>query len=79
MDTDVWAGRWAVDGEGGGGDGGTFDAKYLKYIKAVGPLHPALHRNCINKVLALRVNYSKVQYSTVQYSTLQYITVQYSI
>ena len=29
----------------GGGDGGTFDAKYLKYIKAVGPLHPALHRN----------------------------------
>ena len=61
MDTDVWAGRWAVDGEGGGGDGGTFDAKYLKYIEAVllirylyfqhyigtalGPLHPALHRN----------------------------------
>ena len=35
MDSDVWAGRWAVDGEGGGGDGGTFDAKYLKYIEAV--------------------------------------------
>ena len=36
MDTDVWAGRWAVDGDGGGGgDGGTFDAKYLKYIDAV--------------------------------------------
>ena len=61
MYSDVWAGRWAVDGEGGGGDGGTFDAKYLKYIEAVllirylyfqryigtalGPLHPALHRN----------------------------------
>ena len=46
MNPDVWAGRWAVDGEGGGGrDGGTFDAKYLKYIKAVGPLHLALHRN----------------------------------
>ena len=61
MDTDVCAVRWAVDGEGGGGDGGTFDAKYLKYIEAVllirylyfqryigtglGPLHPALHRN----------------------------------
>ena len=24
-----------MDGEGGGGDGGTFDAKYLKYIEAV--------------------------------------------
>ena len=36
MDTDVCAIRWAVDGEGGwGGDGGTFDAKYLKYIEAV--------------------------------------------
>ena len=35
MNADVWAGRWAVDGEGGGGDGGTFDAKYLKYIEAV--------------------------------------------
>ena len=51
-----------MDGEGGGGgDGGTFDAKYLKYIEAVllirylyfqryigtalGPLHQALHRN----------------------------------
>ena len=27
MDSDVWAGRWAVEGEGGGGDDGTFDAK----------------------------------------------------
>ena len=35
---------WTVRG-GGGWDGATFDAKYLKYIKAVGPLHPALHRN----------------------------------
>ena len=35
MDTDVCAVRWAVDGEGGGGDGGTFNAKYLKYIEAV--------------------------------------------
>ena len=25
MDSDVWAGRWAVEGEGGGGDDGTFD------------------------------------------------------
>ena len=62
IDPDVWAGRWGVYGEcGWGGDGGTFDAKYLKYIEAVllirnlefqryigtalGPLHPALHRN----------------------------------
>ena len=36
MDPDVWAGRWAVDGEGGGGgDGRTFDKKYLKYIDLV--------------------------------------------
>ena len=45
-DTNVWSRDRTVDGEGvGGWDGGTFDAKYLKYIKAVGPLHPALHRN----------------------------------
>ena len=53
-------GRWTVR-VGRGGDGGTFDAKYLKYIEAVllirylyfqryigtalGPLHPALHWN----------------------------------
>ena len=37
MIPDLWAGRWAVEGEGGGGrDGGTFDAKYLV---------PAFHRN----------------------------------
>ena len=35
MIADIWAVRWAVEGEGGGGDGGTFDAKYLKYIEAV--------------------------------------------
>ena len=40
MVTWPYCGRW-----GGGWDGSTFDAKYLKYIKAVGPLHPALHRN----------------------------------
>ena len=66
-DTNVWSRDRTVDGEGGGVDGGTFDAKYLKYIEvvsnskifavnsfhstrryigtAVGPLHPALHRN----------------------------------
>ena len=44
-DTNVWSRDRTVDGERGGWDGGTFDAKYLKYIKAVGPLHPALHRN----------------------------------
>ena len=66
MYTDVWAGRWAVDGEGwGGGDAGTFDAKYWKYIEAV--------------IRYSTVHYSTVQYSTVQYSTVQYITVQYSI
>ena len=43
-DTNVWSRDRTVDGEGGW-DGATFDAKYLKYIKAVGPLHPALHRN----------------------------------
>ena len=35
MNTDVWAIRWAVDGEGGGGMAALFDAKYLKYIEAV--------------------------------------------
>ena len=35
INADVWAGRWGVYGEGGGGEGGTFDAKYLKYIEAV--------------------------------------------
>ena len=75
MIADIWAVRWAVEGEGGGGDGGTFDAKYLKYIEAVllirylyfqryigtafGPLHPALHRNGT-------VRYIIVRYSTVQ-------------
>ena len=34
-DTNVWSRDRTVDGEGGGGDGGTFDAKYLKYIEAV--------------------------------------------
>ena len=59
MDSDVWAGRWAVEGEGGGGDDGTFDAKYLKY----------------STVRYIIVRYSIVQYSTVLYSTLQYNTV----
>ena len=31
MDSDVWAGRWGVDGEGRGGNDGTVDWKYLKY------------------------------------------------
>ena len=31
MYSDVLAGRWAVDSEGGGGDDLTYDAKYLKY------------------------------------------------
>ena len=55
MDSDVWAGRWAVEGEGGWGDDVTFDAKYLKY---------STERYII-------VRYSIVQYSTVLYSTLQ--------
>ena len=59
MDSDVWAGRWAVDGEGGWGDDVTFDAKYLKY----------------STVRYIIVRYSIVQYSTVLYSTLQYNTV----
>ena len=38
-DKNVWSRDRTMDGEGvGGWDGGTFDAKYLKYIKAVGPL-----------------------------------------
>ena len=45
MDSDVWAGRWAVEGEGGGDDG-TFDAKYW-------PAPPTIHRGlewpqCLN-------------------------------
>ena len=58
MDSDVWARRWAVEGEGGGDDG-TFDAKYLKY----------------STVRYIIVWYSIVQCSTVLYSTLQYRTV----
>ena len=49
MDSDVLAGRWALDGEGGGGDDVTFDAKYLKY----------------STVRYIIVRYSIVQYSTV--------------
>ena len=59
MDSDVWAGRWGGDGEGRGGNDGTFDAKYLKY----------------STVRYIIVRYSIVQYSTVLYSTLQYNTV----
>ena len=44
-------GRWTVRV---GGDGGTFDAKYLKY----------------STVRYIIVRYSIVQYSTVLYSTL---------
>ena len=33
MDSDKWSGRWAVEGEGGGGDEGTFDA--IKNVKNV--------------------------------------------
>ena len=62
MDSDVWAGRWAVEGEGGGGDDGTFDAKYLKY----------------STVRYIIVRYSTVQYSTVLYITLQYNTLHCS-
>ena len=32
MDADVWAGRWAVDGEGGGGWRPTFDNRGQKCI-----------------------------------------------
>ena len=49
----------------GGGDGGTFDAKYLNYIEAV--------------IRYSTVHNSTVQYNTVKYSTVQYITLQYSI
>ena len=31
MDSDVWAGRWGVDGDGRGGNDSTVDWKYLKY------------------------------------------------
>ena len=36
-DTNVWSRDRTVDGEWGGRgwDGGTFDAKYLKYIEAI--------------------------------------------
>ena len=59
MDSDVWAGRWGVDGEGRGGNDGTVDWKYLKY----------------STLRYIIVRYSIVQYSTVLYSTLQYNTV----
>ena len=52
MDSDVLAGRWAVDSEGGGGDDVTFDAKYLKY----------------STVRYIIVRYSIVQYSMLSYS-----------
>ena len=58
-DTNVWSRDRTVDGEGGGWDDGTFDAKYLKY----------------STVRYIIVRYSTVQYSTVLYSTLQYSTV----
>ena len=54
MDSDVLAGRWAVDSEGGGGDDLTYDAKYLKY----------------RTVRYIIVRYIIVQYSTLQYNTV---------
>ena len=58
MDNDIYHIIW-------GGDGGTFHAKYLKYIEGV--------------IRYSTVHNSTLQYNTVQYSTVQYITVQYSI
>ena len=63
MDSDVWAGRWAVDGEGGGGDDVTFDAKYLKY----------------STVRYIIIQYSIIQYSTVLYCTVVLHLRQYTI